>query len=398
MVGDGELQEGQNYEALQAAAHERLAGLTVVVDRNELQSDKPTEEIVAARRPRGEVPRLRLARRVVRRPRLRGAARAFGELARCRRPPAGHRRPHDQGQGRLVHGASGRSARGRRHVPLARGRSRRRELRARVRRARSPESRAARGARARSLSFEPVDAERARTGARGRARVGRRDTRPRSRDEYVVEAYGDALVGLGAERDRPRRARRRPRVRLPGARVRARVPRPLRRVRDRRAGHGVRPPPGWHVTGCCRSSTPSRRFLASRANEQIYNQASERLEGDLRPPLRGADPGRARASRISRCATSRCSQRCRTLDDRAARERARRRATVLRWAVERGRGERRDPARDRAVTAADRARRRARRRARPRPARGVRRRRARVRPRDAARGAHSHPSSSRSAG
>jgi transketolase len=47
MVGDGELQEGQSWEALQAAAHERLGGLTVVVDRNDLQSDKPTEEILA---------------------------------------------------------------------------------------------------------------------------------------------------------------------------------------------------------------------------------------------------------------------------------------------------------------------------------------------------------------
>ena len=47
MVGDGELQEGQNYEGLQAAAQERLGGLTVVVDRNELQSDKPTDEIVS---------------------------------------------------------------------------------------------------------------------------------------------------------------------------------------------------------------------------------------------------------------------------------------------------------------------------------------------------------------
>ncbi|HEY7380461.1 MAG TPA: transketolase C-terminal domain-containing protein [Gaiella sp.] len=47
MIGDGELQEGQNYEALQGAAHDRLDGLTVVVDRNELQSDKPTEEILA---------------------------------------------------------------------------------------------------------------------------------------------------------------------------------------------------------------------------------------------------------------------------------------------------------------------------------------------------------------
>jgi transketolase len=47
MVGDGELQEGENYEGLQAAAQERLSGLTVVVDRNELQSDKRTDEIVS---------------------------------------------------------------------------------------------------------------------------------------------------------------------------------------------------------------------------------------------------------------------------------------------------------------------------------------------------------------
>src|SRR5262245_2167423 len=51
MVGDGELQEGQDYEGLQAAAHERLSDLVVVVDRNELQSDKPTDEIV----PLGEL-------------------------------------------------------------------------------------------------------------------------------------------------------------------------------------------------------------------------------------------------------------------------------------------------------------------------------------------------------
>jgi len=47
MTGDGELQEGQNWEALQAAAHDRHGGLWIVVDRNELQSDKPTEEILA---------------------------------------------------------------------------------------------------------------------------------------------------------------------------------------------------------------------------------------------------------------------------------------------------------------------------------------------------------------
>ncbi|MGI8973379.1 MAG: transketolase C-terminal domain-containing protein [Gaiella sp.] len=47
LTGDGELQEGQNWEALQAAAHQRVGGLFVVVDRNELQSDRPTEEILA---------------------------------------------------------------------------------------------------------------------------------------------------------------------------------------------------------------------------------------------------------------------------------------------------------------------------------------------------------------
>jgi transketolase len=47
MTGDGELQEGQNWEAIQGAAHDRLSHLVVVVDRNELQSDKPTEQIVS---------------------------------------------------------------------------------------------------------------------------------------------------------------------------------------------------------------------------------------------------------------------------------------------------------------------------------------------------------------
>jgi transketolase len=47
MTGDGELQEGQNFEGLQAASAHAQGNLWIVVDRNELQSDKPTEEIVA---------------------------------------------------------------------------------------------------------------------------------------------------------------------------------------------------------------------------------------------------------------------------------------------------------------------------------------------------------------
>src|SRR5262249_20852887 len=47
MRGDGELQEGQNWEGHAAAAHQGVGTLWAIVDRNELQSDRPTEEILA---------------------------------------------------------------------------------------------------------------------------------------------------------------------------------------------------------------------------------------------------------------------------------------------------------------------------------------------------------------
>jgi transketolase len=47
MLGDGELQEGQNWEAFAAAFHQGVGNLWAIVDRNGLQSDKPTEEILA---------------------------------------------------------------------------------------------------------------------------------------------------------------------------------------------------------------------------------------------------------------------------------------------------------------------------------------------------------------
>ncbi len=46
MTGDGELQEGQNFEALQAAVHQKVTNLTVIVDHNKLQSDKQVCEIL----------------------------------------------------------------------------------------------------------------------------------------------------------------------------------------------------------------------------------------------------------------------------------------------------------------------------------------------------------------
>ena len=47
ITGDGELDEGSNWEALMAAGHYQLPNLTLIVDRNRLQGCRPTEETVA---------------------------------------------------------------------------------------------------------------------------------------------------------------------------------------------------------------------------------------------------------------------------------------------------------------------------------------------------------------
>jgi transketolase len=46
MLGDGELQEGQNYEAMQSTRHQQIDNLTVIVDCNKVQSDKLTSDIL----------------------------------------------------------------------------------------------------------------------------------------------------------------------------------------------------------------------------------------------------------------------------------------------------------------------------------------------------------------
>lgn len=40
LTGDGELQEGQNFEALQTAVQQGITGVTVIIDHNKLQTDK----------------------------------------------------------------------------------------------------------------------------------------------------------------------------------------------------------------------------------------------------------------------------------------------------------------------------------------------------------------------
>lgn len=46
LLGDGELQEGSNWEAMLAASQFRLGNLVAVVDRNMLSLDGPTEELM----------------------------------------------------------------------------------------------------------------------------------------------------------------------------------------------------------------------------------------------------------------------------------------------------------------------------------------------------------------
>ena len=46
VTGDGELQEGSNWEAAMLAGHRKLTNLTLIVDRNRLQQGAPTEDTV----------------------------------------------------------------------------------------------------------------------------------------------------------------------------------------------------------------------------------------------------------------------------------------------------------------------------------------------------------------
>jgi transketolase len=47
LTGDGEWQEGQNYEALHSAVQQKIDNLTVIVDNNKVQSDKLVQEIMS---------------------------------------------------------------------------------------------------------------------------------------------------------------------------------------------------------------------------------------------------------------------------------------------------------------------------------------------------------------
>jgi transketolase len=269
MTGDGELQEGQNYEGLQAAAAHEQGNLWVVVDRNELQSDKPTEEILAlgeieaklsafgwyvascdghdhgalARvfadfRARDHVPKLLVANTI------KGKGVSFMEHPRALADGGGTYRWHA--------GAPDDDAFARAHD----------ELIARIHRHLPDLRLVAADSRAERSEGEPE------SGIAVRARLT---------DEYVAAAYGEALLELAPAH---------PELVVLDADLASDC-----RIRPFELAHPTR----FHQSGIAEQDMVSAAagmarhgllplvnsfaaFLASRANEQIYNQASERTK------------------------------------------------------------------------------------------------------------------------
>ena len=285
MTGDGELQEGQNWEALQSAAHERLRALWVVVDRNEVQSDKRTEEIVAL----GD---------------LEGKLRAFGwqvatvdghDHAALRIAFAQLRHGDDAPKALVARTVKGKGVSFMEHPrALAEGggtyrwhagapgdepfAAAERELRDRIDRRLS-----ALGLAPLSTEVAPPLDEGPRTSLQGEpesgagARLAAGDASASTAavtDEYVVEAYGETLLELGAERDDlvVLDADLASDCRLRGFELAY----PERFFQCGIAEQDmVSAAAGMARHGLLPLVNSFAAFLASRANEQIYNQASE---------------------------------------------------------------------------------------------------------------------------
>ena len=268
ITGDGELQEGQNWEALAAAAHQRVGNLWAIVDRNELQSDKPTEEILALghleaklesfgwyvescdghdhdaiaaafaamRDAPADVPKVLVARTI------KGRGVSFMEHPAALRETGGTYRWHA--------GAPDDDAFARAHAELVdRIRKRRPDL---------------------ELHDVPPLEERVSLEAEPESGIARR----RVTDEYVAASYGDELLRL---------VREHPEVVVLDAdlasdcRVRAvELEEPARFIEVGIAEQDlVSMAAGLARQGLLPVVNSFASFLASRANEQIYNQASE---------------------------------------------------------------------------------------------------------------------------
>jgi transketolase len=277
MTGDGELQEGQNWEAIQAAAHQRIGRLLVIVDRNELQSDRTTEEVLALESLEAKLrafgarvvtcdghdhAALRIAFRklwdddtgkpgVLVARTIKGKGVSFMEHPAALAAGGGTYRWHAGAPDDETHDAAAA------------------ELDARVQE------------QATALGLAPVLTEGVApvedvpgTSLQGEPESGAGTARPRVTDEFVAAAYGEALLELAA---------REPRLVVLDAdlasdcRVRAfELAEPERFVENGIAEQDmVSMAAGMARHGAIPVVNSFASFLAARANEQIYNQASE---------------------------------------------------------------------------------------------------------------------------
>ena len=188
----------------------------------------------------------------------------------------------------------------------------------------------------------------------GRAGERRQDAAPpRGRLEFVVAAFGEEALRLALEHEHVVVTGRgsRPTV----------VSRRSRSSADQFLENGiaeqdmVSAAAGLARHGLLPIVNSFASFLASRANEQIYNQASERSKVVTAPPLR-ASSRRVPGSPTRASATSRCSALSRTSLS-STRATAPRAQAMLRWAPSGVGRERRHPPRHRPVAQSARPRR-----------------------------------------
>ena len=282
MTGDGELQEGQNWEALQAASHQRVGRLLVVVDRNELQSDRPTEEILALESLEAKLGSFGC--RVVMcdghdHAALRSAFRALWEEDDGTPGVLIAQTIKGKGVSFMEHPIALRDGAGtyRWHAGAPDDETFERAAAELEERIRAHAEAAGIG----TVVTEPVPPleEAAGTSLQGEPEsgAGARTPRPRMTEEYVAAAYGEALQALAA---------REPRLVVLDADLASDC-----RVRafelaeaDRFVENGIAEQDmvsmaaGMARHGLVPVVNSFASFLASRANEQIYNQAGERTK------------------------------------------------------------------------------------------------------------------------